>query len=569
MSPTVFSNVTDSGAVEPLHPETPPLTRWQKLRLIVKVVEIRLRFIALLAITGLAFAYWETIWNRYEKWMRPQAQRYIVASGIEFYCPMHPHVIQDQPGACPICGMPLARRKKGENKALPEGVTARLELAPLRVAQAGIKTAAVAYAPLAQTLTTVGEVAYDERRMATIVSRIPGKSRVETLHVNFTGQNVEAGQPLAELYSPELNQAIQELLTASRRADSTIEPQTEVARSLVRDWREMARASAEKLKRWGITQAQIDEILAHGRTDFRFTIVAPFGGHVLKKNVMQGQEVPEGYPMFEVVDLGTVWVQARVYEHQLGSVHEGQAVEATVPAFPGETFSGKVEFVQPHLDPATRTVEVRYGLANTGHRLKPGLFATVTLKTPIAETPPFRARIAASRRALGAGRPVRLTAEQQKTCPVTRAKLGSMGAPIPVEVEGTTIWTCCNDCPPKLKAQLALYRARLAPPPEDQVLFVPESAVIDTGTHKVVYVESQPGVFEGRQVLLGPRVGDRFPVIDGLAAGEQVAAAGAFLIDAESRINPGAALAAAGGSTRVADVPGGAEIAAKQGTHAH
>src|SRR5271156_1886124 len=108
-------------------------------------------------------------------------------------------------------------------------------------------------------------------------------------------------------------------------------------------------------------------------------------------------------------------------------------------------------------------------------------------------------------------------------------------------VEGRKIWTCCAACPPKLKAEPARYLVHLAPPPRDQVLSIPESAVIDTGTRKVVYVETEPGVYEGREVVLGPRSGDRFGVLDGLAPGERVAAAGAFLIDAESRLNPGAA----------------------------
>ena len=327
----------------------------------------------------------------------------------------------------------------------------------------------------------------------------------------------------------------------------------------------MVRASAEKLKRWGITQAQVDEILAKGTTDFKFTILAPIGGHVFKKNVVQGQEVPEGYPMFEIVDLGTVWVQAQVYEHQLSLVHEGQAIEANVDALPGETFSGKVEFIQPHLDPASRTVEVRYALLNSGHRLRPGMFASVTLKTSVSEMPAFQVRVRSSPRMARNGQPVHLSAAEQKTCPVTALTLGSMGDPIAVDFEGRKIWTCCSACPPKLAAQPARYLVRLEPPPRGEVLSIPESAVIDTGSRKVVYVESEPGVFEGRAVVLGSRAGDRFPVLEGLAIGEKVAAAGAFLIDAESRLNPAAAAAQA----TLADRPGSIPDAPSETPHRH
>jgi Cu(I)/Ag(I) efflux system membrane fusion protein len=518
----------------------PPLSRWRKFRLIVKVVELRLRFIALMAATALVFAYWDDLWNRYDKWMRPAALEHAAVSGIEYYCPMHPQVVQDEHGSCPICGMPLARRKKGEKTTLPEGVTARVELAPNRVAQAGIKTALVGYSPLIETVKTVGYVAFDERRMAKIVSKVPGKSRVEKLSINFTGQDVEVGQTVAELYSPELNQAIQELINASGRAEQSGAPQSAVARSLVADLQEMTRASAEKLRRWGITQGQIDEILKNGKSDFTIPILSPLSGHVFKKYIVEGQEVREGEVMFEVVDLHTVWVQAQVYEQHLGLVHEGQAVEASVEAFPGETFAGKVEFIQPHLDPATRTVEVRFALDNSGHRLRPGMFAAVTIKSPVAETIAFRARDAASSKSERAGGLAGLGGVTQKSCPVTSLKLGSMGDPVSVDVASRKIWVCCSACPPKLKAQPARYLVRLEPPPHGEVLSVPESAVIDTGSRKVVYVESEPGVFEGREVVLGPRIGDRFPVLEGLLPGERVAAAGAFLIDAESRLNPAA-----------------------------
>jgi membrane fusion protein, copper/silver efflux system len=530
-------------ASAPAPTEEAPMTRWQKFRLVVKVVELRLRFVALMAITGLAFAYWDTLWNRYDKWMRPLAEKHTAVSGLEYYCPMHPQVVQDEPGSCPICGMTLAKRKKGEKATLPEGITARVQLAAFRVKQAGIETAEVGFAPLTETLTTVGNVGIDERRLATIPSKATGKSRVVKLYVNFNGREVQAGEPLAELYSPELHQAIQELLTAARRAESDrSQVQTAVGRSLLG-----VRLSTEKLKRWGITQAQIDEILAQGKSDFTIPILAPIGGTVVKKNVVEGQEVPEGFPMFEIADLSHVWVQAQVFEHQMGLVREGQVVEATVETYPGRTFRGRVEFIQPTLDPATRTVEVRFDVENPGRWLRPGMFATVTLKTPVADTPAFQTRVAAALPSGHEGHLASLSRAGHQNCPVTNAKLGSMGDPISVEVEGRKVWVCCKACPPKLKAQPAKYLARLEPPPRDRVLSVPESAVIDTGGRKIVYVEAEPGVYEGREVVLGNRIGDRFPVLEGLAPGERVAAKGAFLIDAESRLNPATAPADSGG----------------------
>ncbi len=505
-----------------------PGSRWSRIRLVIKVVEIRLRFIVLIGTTGLTFAYWDTIANRYDKWMRPESRSEVAQIGSEFYCPMHPNVVRDELGSCPICGMPLSKRLKGTRSPLPEGVLARVQLAPMRIRQANIRTVSVAYEPMSETLTTVGTVEYDERRLKRISSKVKGMARVEKLYVDFNGVDVEAGQPMADLYGAELYQGVRELLLAQKRAQSP------VGRSIAGDPAEMVKLSAEKLKLMGVTQAQVDAILRSDKADFTLPIVAPIGGHIVRKEVVEGQYVSEGQLMFEVADLHSVWVKAQVFEDQVGLVRVGQEVEATVAAYPGEVFKGKVAFLQPHLDPATRTLEVRYDLANPGHKLRPGFFATVTLKTPMAETPMFRGRIASTRPRIIANPTI---AEQVK-CPVTGGKLGSMGDPVATETSGRRVWTCCGACPPKLLASPAKYLARLDPPPVDGVLSVPESAVIDTGALTMVYIEAEPGVFEGRKVVLGPRNGGRFPVLEGLEPGDSVVANGAFLVDAESRLDP-------------------------------
>ncbi len=469
--------------------------------------------------------------------------------------------------------MPLSKRKKGQAEDLPEGVTARVQLAPYRVAQAGIRTAEIAYEPLAETVTTVGFVTFDERRLSRISSKTKGLARVEKLFVNVTGTFVEVGEPLAELYSPELYQATRELLLAQRSSNERSKGQTALGQSLLGNSTDLVTLARDKLTLWGITTEQIDQILAKGKADYRLPILAPIRGYVVRKNIFEGQYVSEGEAMFEVADLSHVWVQAKIYEDQVDRVRLGQEVEATGESFPGQVFKGKVAFIDPALDPTTRTVNVRYDLPNPEGRLRPGMYVTVSLKTPVADTPAFRTRLAANHTPRAHPRHASITVDEQKVCPVTKAKLGSMGDPLAVEVDEQKVWVCCSGCSPKLKAEPARYLAKLAHPamPTDAVLSVPESAVIDTGDRKVVYVETEPGVFEGRAILVGSRIGDRYPVLDGLAPGDRVAAAGAFLIDAESRLNSGAVAAHSHGKQAARPEARPAEVSAAktQAGHVH
>jgi Cu(I)/Ag(I) efflux system membrane fusion protein len=524
MSPHDPSRPSDEGPRPPEVNTTAPPSRWKEFRAVVKVVELRLRFVALMAITGLVFGNWDAIWNRYEKWHRPPVERPTATAGAEFFCPMHPGVVRDEPCSCPSCGMSLARRKKGLRPALPDGVLSRVQLTRGQVSMAGVRTVEATYAPLVATLSTVGEVGYDEGRLALVALETRRPVRVDKLHVGSNGVEVRAGQPLAELYNLDLAQAIRDLILARRSGRSGSD--------------EQIRLAIDALKLYGVRQSQIDEILERDDDDYRLPILAPIGGHVVKKNVIEGKYVEEGAVLFEIADLSHVWVNAQVSEDQLAMVRVGQAVMATISAFPGESFAGRVSFVAPFLDAATRSAEARYSLDNPGHRLRPGMSARVSLQVPVAELPVARARGAATRPEDGTAGRSTPSPDEQAICPVSNLKLGAMGPPVAVEIDGRKVWVCCEGCLPKLRDAPARYLARLATPPRGGVLSVPESAVIDSGDHTVVYVEVTPCVFEGRAIVVGPRSGDLFPVLDGLAPGEKVAATGAFLIDAESRINP-------------------------------
>jgi Cu(I)/Ag(I) efflux system membrane fusion protein len=489
--------------------------------MILKVIKLRLRFIVLMAATSLVFASWDTLVNQFEKWSRPSAAGHSSSSapaGVESFCPMHPSVVREQSGQCPICGMPLARRTRAGIEVLPPGALSRVRLTPGQIAQAGIRTVAVSFVPAIDRLTTVGLVGLDASRCVQVASEGRGRARIERLHVRSEGEHVRAGQRLAELYSYDVAQSIQVLLEASSALHAPPATRTDSDPTPLGDPGERFRLATQALQVLGVRQDQIDAIAADNRPDGLLPLLAPIGGLVVKKTAYQGQYVPEGTLLFEIADLGHVWVHAQVLEDQLALVRVGQPVAATVPAFPGEEFRGHVEQLAPALDPATHTLAVRFGLANPGDRLRPGMVVAVALNV---------ARRATS---LAPG----------ATCPVSGLPLGTNGPAMAVEIQGRRVSVCCETCVPKLRTAPEEY-LDLAPrdtATPDRVLSVPDSAVVDTGTKTIVYVEASPGVFEGRAVVLGPRSGDSFPVLDGLGPGDRIAAAGAFLIDAESRLNP-------------------------------
>lgn len=292
-------------------------------------------------------------------------------SGTVYWCPMHPQIKRKQTGTCPLCNMALVPLEAGASDRPPTHLTLTVQ----QVQQSGVVTEPVLTRTLERTIDTTGRVEVDERRMAKIASWIPGKSRIVDLRVNYTGELVKPGEVMAELYSPELISAQSEYLIA-RQAE---------ARMSARAGSALGDSARQKLLYWGLTPAQIDRLVQTGKVLDRVPISAPIGGTVHKLLVREGQYVTEGDLLFEVVDLSRLWLIADVYEDELPLVELGQTVTISVRSLPGETFTGRVAFIDYIVTADSRTVRVRMDLENPGHQLKPGMYARVEVEKRLPE----------------------------------------------------------------------------------------------------------------------------------------------------------------------------------------
>lgn len=270
-------------------------------------------------------------------------------------CSMHPQIRSGEPGKCPICGMdliPLESADVGEN---PNA----LEMSEYAMKLANVQTQKVGTGTEERELRLNGKVTIDERNAYTQSTHVPG--RIEQLLVNFTGEEVQRGQALAVVYSPELITAQEELLQAYAIRNS--QP-------------ELFEAAKQKLRNWRIGENQINRILESGKATDRFTITADVGGVVTEKLVELGDYVDRGMSLYQIADLSQVWVLFDLYERTIGMVEKGDKVEFTVASLPGETFEGTIDFIDPLLDSQTRVATARVEISNRNNKLKPGMFVT-------------------------------------------------------------------------------------------------------------------------------------------------------------------------------------------------
>jgi membrane fusion protein, copper/silver efflux system len=409
----------------------------------------------------------------------------------QYQCPMHPTIVQDHPGDCPICGMQLVKVDSGAGQARPSGEgkilyyrspmdpkqtsptprkdemgmdyipvradevsggaapvegLATVTIDPARRQLIGLQTAQVLRGEVGGAWRTVGRVAMDETRVRHINIKVP--AFVERIYVDFVGKPVRKGEPLFSIYSPELLSAQEEYLLAVRTRKSLSS-----AGGPPDDGDALVGAARRKLQLWDIPPSEVERLEKTGQPMKELTIYSPLSGVVTKKDVVEGMKLDAGAMPYELVDLSQVWVLADVYESELRHVKLGMPATLTLNAYPNRVFKGRVLFVDPLLDPKTRTVKVRLAFPNATGELKPEMFGEVVL-------------------------------------------------------HGT----------------------------KREALRIPVDAVIDSGTQNVVFVAIGEGKFQPREVKLGDSDGQTMEVVSGVVEGEQVVTRANFLIDSESRL---------------------------------
>jgi Cu(I)/Ag(I) efflux system membrane fusion protein len=292
------------------------------------------------------------------------------SKAIDHYtCSMHPSVHQSAPGTCPICGMNLVPVTEEQQR---EGI---VTIEPARQQLIGVRTAEVIEAPMVRSIRAIGRVEYDESKLTEISSRVHGW--IERLLVNQTGEPVQKGQTLFTLYSPELYSAQQDLLLATR-ASSMSEA------SAPHHGRDLASAARQRLHLLDLADDQIEAVIQRGEPLASVAIASRATGFVIEKNVVEGGSIEPGMRLYRIAPLDPIWIAVDVYAADMAEVRAGQRATVTLDALPGRNYEARVAYVYPAVESATRTGQVRLELANRSMELRPGMYASVELRSEVA-----------------------------------------------------------------------------------------------------------------------------------------------------------------------------------------
>lgn len=405
------------------------------------------------------------------------------SDGKQLYtCGMHPEIISEEPGNCPICEMKLTPiktgNKSGERKILfyrnpmnpeiisdhPQKDEMGMDYVPVYEDEANsegivtidpevqqnmnIKTTKVEAKELSSVVVTNGVLQTNETSEYIVTTKINGW--IEKLYVNYTGQKVSKGEKLMDIYSPELVSAQQELLTALSYQNSV---NTSSINSIRESGNELVKNAIRKLELLEVAESEIKKIIDTKEVKTYLTLYARKSGTVLEKNILEGQKIMAGMPLLKISDLSTLWLMADIYEYELAKIKIGSKAKISFNFFPGKIYEGKVSFIYPTLDPKARTVKIRIELSNNGE-LKPSMFANVVIK------------------GIDLGRK-------------------------PV---------------------------------------IPENAIIRSGLKDIVILALGNGKFKPQEVKLGGYADGYYQVLDGLSEGNTIVTSAQFLIDSESNL---------------------------------
>lgn len=312
------------------------------------------------------------------------------AQGKQLYtCAMHPFIIKDKPGTCPICAMELIKKIEGaadggtqtaEQKQQAD-MLGHVSLSPTQRVMANVATVEVKQGTLNKEINAVGIVQFDQSKQAKVTAWIAG--RIDKLHVNKVGDIVSKNKPVAEVYSPDLVATQQEYLLAVKSREQL---KNSPIHSISQNGEGLVSSAKQRLMLYGVKESQIAELEKAGKPNIRLPIYTPLSGVVIEKMMQQGQYVNTGEVLFSIADLSTVWVEVEVYENEFPNIHIGQQVQISSQSFPGKPFTGRIAFIYPFLDPKTRTVKARVEMANPGLKLKPDMFVNAIIKVPLGST---------------------------------------------------------------------------------------------------------------------------------------------------------------------------------------